>query len=128
MEHSFKEAECECKECKKINFIGFSALCVLTWGLAMHYFVDGNESILEDVTASTSLEHPIVVDEKCWKGYPTLPYIWILAGPMTMALLVSGHSFMTSQNFGSHSSKNLTIFFGNSLGQCSKNFSLNFIV
>ena len=78
--------------------VGFSALCVLTWGLAMHYVVDGNEGLPEDAAASTSLEHPVVVEDKCWKGYPTSPYIWILAGPMTTALLVSGHPSMTSQS------------------------------
>ena len=51
----------------------------------MHFLVDPNSPV-ED--GATSLEHPIVVD-KCWKGYSNHPYIWILAGPMTAALLVS---------------------------------------
>jgi hypothetical protein len=42
----------------------------------MHYVVDA--------------ENPVspVTDDRCWKGYSNYPYIWILAGPMTAALLV----------------------------------------
>jgi hypothetical protein len=61
----------------------------------MHLFVDPNSSI-ED--GATSLEHPIVVD-KCWKGYSNHPYIWILAGPMTAALLVSNFFQKESVDF-----------------------------
>ena len=58
-------------------FVGFSAVCVLTWGLVMHYLVDGN------------LPDNSMAEDKCWKGYSNYPYIWILAGPMTAALFVS---------------------------------------
>jgi hypothetical protein len=54
----------------------------------MHNLVDQDDGGEE----SSSLEHSIVVD-KCWKGYSNYPYIWILAGPMTAALLVSLQSF-----------------------------------
>jgi hypothetical protein len=53
----------------------------------MHNLVDQDDGGEE----SSSLEHSIVVD-KCWKGYSNYPYIWILAGPMTAALLVSSNS------------------------------------
>jgi hypothetical protein len=53
----------------------------------MHNLVDQDNGDEE----SSSLEHSIVVD-KCWKGYSNYPYIWILAGPMTAALLVSSNS------------------------------------
>ena len=63
---------------------GFSALCVLSWGLAMHYLVDIPEASLGD--------------DKCWKGYSNYPYIWILAGPMTAALFVSKTVELSNRN------------------------------
>ena len=69
----------------------------------MHEFVDSQElqvNNLTDSNYSTEINATTAEDEeeatqqqptsdKCWKGYSNYPYMWIITGPMTLALFVS---------------------------------------
>ena len=89
---------------------GFSAVCVIIWGVVMHTFVDDqNKTNIDENTAYFSSkndsnyfdntksenssdwkwdENQKTNDDKCWKGYSNYPYLWIITGPMTLVIFV----------------------------------------
>ena len=83
-----------------MSILGFSAICVMVWALVMHNYVDG-QSLVDgsNVSAAENMSYPFNDTphsssdqddgDKCWKGYSNYPYMWIITGPMTLALFVS---------------------------------------
>jgi len=97
---------------KKISS-GFSAFCVILWASVMHYFVD-----------PFSVTNNVVQDDaKCWKGYSNYTYIWILAGPMIVALSVS----YSLQKFKTHYLPQLNKYIVDCSTVLSNILQLNFV-